>query len=675
MQSKSKKYAVVAVGFAIDKLFHYSIPEDIQHKVALGKRVLVPFRQKKTLGYIVGFSEEAGVSQVKPIESVLDVSPSFDAKMLRLTKWLSEYYFCPWGEVLKVALPSAVRRVRVRPPRPILESEEKFEATFPLKLNLEQKKVLKLLNESIEENKSSVFLLHGITGSGKTEIYLQAIAYVLERGKQAIVLVPEISLTPQTKERFSARFGEKVAILHSQLTGSQRYQTWERVRSGEASIVIGPRSAIFAPVRNLGLVIVDEEHENSYKQMESPRYHTREVAIMRAKLYKAPILLAGATPSLESYYNAEGGCYRLVKLRKRIDNRPLPEVEIVDMREEKSNILSHYLRQELEKTLERREQVILFLNRRGFSNFSLCRRCGHVLRCKNCSVSLTYHASSEKLICHYCNREEIPPKICPRCHSGYIRRLGIGTQQVERKIERLFPSARIQRMDSDTTTKRDSHMRMFTAFRKKEIDILLGTQMIAKGLDFPEVTLVGVISADTSLNFPDFRSSERTFQLLTQVAGRAGRGSMPGRVIIQTYNPEHYAIIASKSHDYEGFYKQELEFRRELLYPPFTHFATLTVSGLKQERVESSALVLKDIITRLVAKGKAVPIGRQVDILGPAPAPLSRVKRKYRWQLTLKAGRVGHIHKILTSLREEIEGNQKLKGVNIIIDVDPVGML
>ena len=662
------KYAVVAVGFPIDKLFHYSIPEDIRHKVALGQRVLVPFRQKKTLGYIVGFSDEAGVPEVKPIESVPDESPSFDAKMLKLTKWLSEYYFCPWGEVLKMALPSTVRRLRVRPPRAVPPAEEKFEVSFPLELNSEQEKVLKLLHEVIEEKKSSVIVLHGITGSGKTEVYLQAIAHVLERWKQAIMLVPEISLTPQAKERFEARFQEKTAILHSQLTDSQRYRTWQRVRNGEASIVIGPRSAIFAPVRNLGLVIVDEEHENSYKQMESPRYHTREVAIMRAKLYKAPVLLAGATPSLESYHNAESGSYKLVKLRKRIDNRPLPEVQVVDMREEKSYILSHYLRQELEKTLERGEQVILFLNRRGFSSFSLCRRCGHVLRCKNCNVSLTYHASRDKLICHYCDYEEIPPRICPKCQSSYIRRLGIGTQQVEREVMKLFPSARIQRMDSDTTAKRKSHVRIFEAFKEKAVDILLGTQMIAKGLDFPEVTLVGVISADTSLNFPDFRSSERTFQLLTQVAGRAGRGSMPGKVIVQTYSPEHYAVVAAKSHDYDSFYKQELEFRRGLLYPPFTHFTTLTLSGLNQERVESSASVLADIITRLRGKGK-------VDILGPAPAPLSRIKRKYRWQLTLKAKRVSHIHKILTSLRDEIQGNQMLKGVSIIIDVDPVGML
>ena len=663
------KYASVAVELPINKLFQYSIPGCFQHQIAVGKRVLVPFGQRKIVGCIVGLSEKAVVERIKPIEMLLDTCPSFDEQMLKLTKWISEYYFCPWGEVLKTALPASVRKVRKRLPKTVSQiAEDKLERSFPLTLNPEQVEVLKFLHKSIEESKSEVILLHGITASGKTEIYLQAIAFVLDKGKQAIVLVPEISLTPQTKERFSARFGKKIAILHSQLTGSERRRTWERIRSGEAGIVIGARSAIFAPVRNLGLVVLDEEHENSYKQMESPRYHAREVAIMRARLCKAPVLLASATPSLESYYGAEKGLYKLVRLTSRVEDLVLPQVDIVDMRNEKSYVFSRYLKQEFEKRLGRKEQVILFLNRRGFSSCSLCRRCGYVVRCKHCSVALTYHASSGKLLCHYCNYEETPQKICPGCQTGYLRRFGIGTQQVEKEICKLFPSARVQRMDSDTTTVRDSHTRIFKAFLRQEIDVLVGTQMIAKGLDFSGVTLVGVISADTALGFPDFRAAEHTFQLLTQVAGRTGRGAVPGRVIIQTYNPEHYAVISAKTHDYTGFYKQEMEFRRQLLYPPFTHFAALTISGIKPERVKSSAEAVSDIINRV--KG-----GRKVDVLGPAPAPLSRIRGKYRWQVVLKAKRVSDIQKVLTSLWQETEGKRGRRGVNIIVDIDPVGML
>ncbi len=663
------KYAIVAVELPINKLFQYSIPVEFESQVIPGRRVIVPFKQHRVAGCVVDLTDKSSFPGIKPVESLPGAFPCMNQEMLKLTRWISEYYFCPWGEVLKAALPACVRRIRKRAMPVISRGEGGIaERSMPFRLNTEQEEALGLLLKSVEKGKSGVFLLHGITASGKTEIYLQAIAYVLEREKQAIVLVPEISLTPQTSERFEERFGKKIALLHSHLTDSQRYRTWKRISSGEAEIVIGPRSAIFAPVKDLGLIIVDEEHENSYKQMESPRYHLREAAIMRGKLNKAPVLLGSATPSIESYYNAQRGQYGLIKLTGRIDDRALPDVDIIDMRDEKSHILSAYLKQELEKRLFRKERVILFLNRRGFSSFSLCRRCGYVVRCKKCSVSLTYHASSGSLVCHYCNYEEKPQKVCPQCGSGYLRRLGVGTQQVEKEVLRLFPKARVQRMDSDSTSVRGSHMRIFNAFKRGEIDILIGTQMIAKGLDIPEVTLVGVISADTALNFPDFRASERTFQLLTQVAGRAGRGDIPGKVIIQTFNPGHYAIAAAKNHDYEGFYKKELEFRRQLLYPPFSHLIILTVTGKKQETVESSADTVSKLADRLNQEKK-------IDVLGPVPAPLSRIRGKYRWQVILKGKKMSNLHKILISLYGELGEWRRLKGVKIIVDVDPVGML
>lgn len=662
------KYAVVAVELPINKLFQYSIPAELESLVIPGRRVIVPFKHRKVAGCVIELTDESSFHGIKPIEFIPNF-PCIEPEMLKLTRWISEYYFCPWGEVLKAALPACVRRIRKRAMPVISRGEGGIaERSTPFSLNTQQEEALGLLLKSVEKGKSEVFLLHGITASGKTEIYLQAIAHVLEREKQAIVLVPEISLTPQTSERFEERFGEKIALLHSQLTDSQRYRTWKRISSGEAEIVIGPRSAIFAPVKDLGLIIVDEEHENSYKQMESPRYHLRDAAIMRGKLNKAPVLLGSATPSIESYCNAQSGQYGLIELTGRIDDRALPDVDIIDMRDEKSYILSAYLKQELEKRLSVRERVILFLNRRGFSSFSLCRSCGYVVRCPKCSVSLTYHASSGSLVCHYCSYEEKPQKLCPQCGSGYLKRLGVGTQQVEKEVLRLFPKARVQRMDSDSTSVRGSHMRIYNAFKNGEIDVLIGTQMIAKGLDIPEVTLVGVISADTALNFPDFRASERTFQLLTQVAGRAGRGDIPGKVIIQTFNPGHYAIAAAKNHDYEGFYKKELEFRRQLLYPPFSHLIILTVTGKKQETVESSA----DTVGKLA---NGLNQEKKIDVLGPVPAPLSRIREKYRWQVILKGKKMSNLHKILISLYEELGEWRKLKGVKVIVDVDPVGML
>ncbi|HHV62650.1 MAG TPA: primosomal protein N' [Firmicutes bacterium] len=481
-------------------------------------------------------------------------------------------------------------------------------------------------------------LLHGVTGSGKTEVYLQAIAHARELGRSAIVLVPEISLTPQMVERFCSRFGDDVAVLHSRLSMGERFDEWRRIRRGEAGIVIGARSAIFAPARDLGLIIIDEEHEASYKQDEAPRYDAREVARVRAKVEPAVLVLGSATPSIEAYHRAMTGEYTYARLPDRVSGRPLPAVHVIDLREElkagNRTIFSRRLREAIADRLTRREQIILFLNRRGHSTFVLCRECGHVLRCPHCDVSLTYHAEDARMLCHYCDWEERVPEVCPRCGSIYIKYFGIGTERVEREVKSSFPGARVLRMDVDTTRRKGSHRRMLDGFRKGEYDILVGTQMIAKGLDFPGVTLVGVVTADTSLNLPDFRSGERTFQLLEQVAGRAGRGASPGEVIIQTYSPDHYSIRFAASHDYEGFYREEIKTREELVYPPFAHIIAMIVSS---SDVSVAAGVAQELASALRARLKAgESSGRVFDVLGPAPCPLARIGGSYRWQVALK---------------------------------------
>ncbi|MCD5401015.1 primosomal protein N', partial [candidate division NPL-UPA2 bacterium] len=486
------------------------------------------------------------------------------------------------------------------------------------------------------------------------------------------VLLPEISLTPQTVERFRSRFGVRIALWHSRLSAGERYREWLRIRESKADIVIGARSAIFSPVRNLGLIVIDEEHETSYKQMETPKYHAREVALERARISGATVILGTATPSLESYFQARRGKYKLAQLTCRVDNRIMPEVEIVDMRKElitrgNRSIFSLLLQQSIREKLEKGEQVILFLNRRGFSPFVLCRECGEVVCCPHCDVSFTYHFKTNRLHCHYCSYQEEKPKLCPGCQSRRVGYLGVGTQKVESEIAKLFPQASLGRIDSDTVTRKGSHAQMLSSFRKRGINILIGTQMIAKGLDFPRVTLVGVISADTALSLADFRASERTFQLLTQVAGRAGRGDTSGKVIIQTYNPEHYSIQAARLHDYDTFYRQEIKFRRELGYPPFKHLINITLQSHDQNRLMKVAQKLGKILEEAKAE-------ERIEVLGPAPAPLPRLKSRWRWQLILKGNKVRKMRDVaresLAQLKEPASGKVKL-----LLDIDPMGML
>ena len=554
-------------------------------------------------------------------------------------------------------------------------SSQPVSPTQPLTLNEAQSVAFTALQSEYLSNQT--FLLHGVTGSGKTEVYMQTMAQVLESGKSIIVLVPEISLTPQTASRFIGRFGERVAVLHSRLSGGERFDQWHRIRKGDADIVIGPRSAVFAPVKELGLLIIDEEHSDSYKSETVPRYHVREVAQKRAELANCPLILGSATPSLESFFQAQQGNYKLLSLPSRVLDRKMPEVHIVDMRNELKNgnrtIFSERLRSAIAERLEKREQIILFLNRRGHSKYVFCRTCGYAERCENCSISLTFHFETKKLVCHHCGHKRDTHPSCPDCGSpaiDYFGRRGFGTETVEREVQKEFPTANIKRFDADSTAKKDAHQHILEAFQRQEIDILIGTQMVAKGLDFPNVTLVGVIVADTALNLPDFRAGEHTFSLLTQVAGRSGRAEVAGEVIIQTYMPEHFCISAAQTHDYVGFYEKEVEARSALEYPPFSHVATLLLRGKNENEVIDAANTVSGHL-----KIWQVDEFPEVIILGPAPAPLSKIDGKFRWHFLLRSKNVKKISQLLQRLNDDLPPIIKSNAVEYAIDIDPTNTL
>lgn len=541
-----------------------------------------------------------------------------------------------------------------------------------LELTDEQESALSAILSAIDEGSSDVFLLQGVTGSGKTEVYLRVIQRALEAGKGAIVLVPEIALTAQVVARFKARFGENVAILHSGLGGGERFDQWRGIQEGRYRVVVGARSAIFAPLSDLGVIVVDEEHEASYKQGRNPRYNARDVAIKRAELEGACTILGSATPSLESKWRSENGLYRPIFLRKRIQKSQLPRIEIVDMRDEPYQkirpIFSGLLVNRLNATLKSGGKAILFLNRRGFSNFIMCQDCGFIPKCRNCSVSLTYHSVNHSLRCHHCNFAARAPEVCPKCGGREINYPGVGTQRVEGELSRLYPGVPVIRMDADTTSRKGAHQKRLAMFQSEKSAILLGTQMIAKGLDFPEVTLVGVINADTSIHLPDFHAAEHTFQLLMQVAGRAGRGEQPGRVVIQTHTPDSYPLQAVLTGGYDEFYQTEIEYRRELNYPPFSTIIRMLFSGSEPEPVVG----LAKRTARVIA---AAGLDASVDIVGPSPAPLIKVKGEYRWHILLK------VRDDLT-IKSFLEDNfrrfipEKYQNVVILsIDVDPVWVL
>ncbi len=807
--------ARVTLEIALRREFDYLVPESLTGLVEVGSRVQVPFGARKVLGCVTALAEESAHTSLRPIIKVLGAQSLVTAKVLRLARWIGEYYCCAPETALKSVLPEAVRKegsgwrerlfVRMLPfsgelPKltrrqqeifaiveerrelPLQEllalaettagtvrlledkgllaisaeiserdpySREQILPSKPLPLNPQQERALdkikaamdavpaeaafepelkkpltplpgkppeqedfKLDGESahpspllfpradgagaagsgsragssgaststvIPMKSGKVFLLHGVTGSGKTEVYLQALAHVMEQGKGGIVLVPEISLTPQTVERFKARFSSGplqtlVAVLHSHLSAGERHDEWHKIRQGRARIVIGARSAIFAPVEPLGLIIVDEEHEHTYKQEESPRYHARDVAVMRGQMENATVVLGSATPSLESFYNCARGKFTLLEMPERVDNIKMPVVRVVDMRQAARKggsgavpIFSPQLKEAIHQRLERKEQTILFLNRRGYSTSLLCPSCGYKADCPNCSVSLTFHRKDQYLACHVCGHTEKVPAVCPnqKCRDPKIRYSGQGTEKVEDVLAKLFPDARIKRMDSDALKRKDDFRRILGDFRTGKLDILVGTQMIAKGLHFPNVTLVGIVNADISLHMPDFRASERTFQLITQVAGRAGRGDIEGEVFVQSFTPFHPAIQYARRHDFPGFYEHELEFREQLGYPPVARVALLTLKGRNEDKVRLSSEHLRRELEKELAAVK------DLIIAGPAPAPLARAESLYRYQIMLRARQMSVVSRHLALLTQRLTLPED---VQFAVDVDPVDL-
>jgi primosomal protein N' (replication factor Y) len=801
-------YADVALPVPLDRVFTYSLPETLQHRVQDGARVTAPFGPRKLTGVVTKTHNNKPDHQTRDILTLIDEEPALTPELLKLGAWIASYYCSPIGETLKVMLPLGgelrskrtvaltdrgremaqqflrstdandpfVQILRALEKRPLTDSylrkkvpgsekslklmekrglirtetdiaerdphrardgrwvvtlaETSTPPTKPTKgerwlldylrdhpgeqdieaLELQRKDAgtvarklakknvveLKILREvtsfrtddkqvqlnpaqqtafdaisaALAQGKFKTFLLHGVTGSGKTEVYLRAIAAALEAGKSALLLVPEIGLTPAVASQFFLRFGDRVAILHSAFTGWQRSEQWRRIRSGEARVVIGTRSGVFAPVENLGLVIVDEEHESSYKQEEMPRYHGRDVAVKRAADAGAVVVLGSATPSLESRLNAEKERYALIEMRKRVANRPMPEVEIVDMRQEfvetrQNSLFSRTLAEQIEEKIKAGEQAMILLNRRGFAMHVLCRACGERVECENCSVTLTYHRREERLLCHYCDFATPVPQKCPKCDDEHIYFQGSGSEKVEDSLRQQFPTARIARLDRDAVKSRDSYESILNSFREGAYDLLVGTQMIAKGHDIPNVTLVGVVSADVGLGIPDFRAAERTFQLLTQVAGRAGRGELPGKVILQTMNPEHYAIELAAAQNYDAFYKQEIHFRKMMHYPPFTSMATLLLRSQKLEETLAWSAVLAKELSNLPDT---------VRVMGPAAAPMAKLKREYRFQFLLKASSRRALANAVQRARA-FARQQEWPVTALTADIDPVSLL
>ena len=548
--------------------------------------------------------------------------------------------------------------------------DKTFKQTVSFQLNEGQQKAIQPILKAVAEERTEVFLLKGITGSGKTEIYLQTIAQTLQNNKSALMLVPEIALTPQMVNHFKGRFGEEVAVLHSGLSVGEKYDEWRKIERGEARVVVGARSSIFAPVKNIGVIIIDEEHEATYKQDENPRYHARDVAIWRANYHNCPVILGSATPSLESRARAQKNVYTLLELPTRVNQKDLPEVEVVDMREELKNAnrssFSILLQEKIRDRIAKKEQIVLLLNRRGYSSFVMCRDCGFVLPCPNCDISLTLHMDTKTMKCHYCGHEENIPHTCPSCKGSKIRYYGTGTQKIEEELRDVLPEAKVIRMDVDTTRKKGAHEKLLASFGNGEADILLGTQMIAKGLDFPNITLVGVLNADTGLGLPDFRASERTFQLLTQVSGRAGRAELTGEVIVQTFNPEHYAIQLAKEHDYDTFYKQEMLLRHRGNYPPY--FYTILITTSHEEELKA-AKKMQQIVQHI--KPQLQP---ETIMLGPTPKAVARMNNRYYYQTIIKYKREPHLKAVLQTILVESQ-REMAKGLQIAIDSEPMNFI
>lgn len=711
----------------IDKIFEYLVPHNLEDKIKVGVRVIVPFGKMTLEGFVLEInSVKSTEKELREIISIVDLDVVLNEELLELGKVIQNKTLATLISCYQVMLPKALKakcgsKINI-----------KFDTIYKLNnydINLEKlttgqkaiielvknkKKVSKkelaeislsslktlvknniLLEEKIEHyrvlyknekydkkelssdqrmvvnevinNSRNIYLLHGVTGSGKTEVYMEIIEHYLSLGKTSIVLVPEISLTPQMVSRFQQRFGEMIAAIHSALSDGEKYDEWRRICRGEARIVIGARSAIFAPLKNIGVIIIDEEHSDSYKQSDpNPRYSAKDVAIIRSEYHNCPVIFGSATPSLEVMARACKGVYKLLSLPNRVNGKKLPLVKIVDMNEEMKKTqgyFSNILIESIRHCLEKKEQVILLLNRRGYSSFVSCKNCGYTFKCPNCDITLTFHKSSNTLRCHYCGYGEKVYKACPSCSENSLSNLGVGTQKIEEELYSLFPTSKVLRMDYDTTSKKGMHEKMIQAFKNLEYDILLGTQMVAKGLDFSNVTLVGVINADTSLNIPDFRSSENTFSLLSQVAGRSGRSIKEGFVIIQTFNPEHYAIELTKTHDYLSFYKKEMLIRKQLKYPPFYYLCNIRISGKDDNFVLAEALKIKRSLERNL---------NETIILGPSAASIYRINNIIRYNIILKYKKINNIFEILDKIINHYKTNNKIK---IDVDFNPSQML
>lgn len=699
----------------IDKIFDYSVPDNLKDKIKVGIRVKVPFGKMELEGFVIEIKNSSDIS-VKDILEVVDDEVILNEELLELGKKIQEDTLSTLISCYQIMLPKALKAKNG------MVINKKFDTYYYLnkdivcygKLSASQDRIINLCmekeyvlrkelvdislsslntlikknillekklehyrlsyNEKIEPKKELTedqmkvvnevllnkgycpYLLYGVTGSGKTEVYMELIEDALNRGKTSIVLVPEISLTPQMVLRFQKRFGDNIAAIHSALSDGEKYDEWRRIVKGEAKIVIGARSAIFAPLKNIGMIIIDEEHSDSYKQDDSnPRYSAKDVALIRAKYHDCPLIMGSATPSLEAFARAKKGVFKLLELPNRINGKELPKINIIDMNEIIKKTKGHFseeLLAAISLRLKKKEQVILLLNRRGYSSFVTCKNCGYTFKCPNCDITLTYHKSSRTLRCHYCGYGTKVYDTCPNCHEKSINDLGVGTERIEEELGKLFPESRILRMDFDTTSRKGMHEKMITAFKNQEYDILLGTQIVSKGLDFDNVTLVGVINADTSLNIPDFRSSETTFSLLAQVAGRAGRSTKEGEVIIQTFNKDHYAIQYTKKHDYLGFYNKEMFIRRELKYPPFYYICYLKISGKDSDYIYGEVNKIKKVLENKL---------ENTIILGPSPCVIFKLNNIYRYGIILKYKKEDNLREVLDKIIDHYKDNSKLK--------------
>lgn len=655
-----------------DKIYHYKMPEELANKINVGSQVFIPFGNSTRVGYVIGLIEKSNITSIKPILNVVSKIPVFTKDGLKLAKWISEYYKCFFITALRCLLPPSIKRkesnkqtTRTRKHIKIKKNPDKLNTTYTatsIQLTNDQEKAIQEITPHLNSTEGKIFLLHGISGSGKTEVYFKIIEEAYKKGLGSILLVPEIGLSEQLVKSFEQRFNNLFTSIHSGLTDKERSCRWQDILDGKYKIVLGTRMAIFAPVKNLKVLILDEEQETTYKQEQNPKYNAKTIAAYLSKNRGMITIYGSATPSIETFYRTQTNQIKLLKLNERI-NKSLAPIEIVDMKSEKNKTLSSRLQQEIKETLSRNEKILLFVNRRGFFTYQICKQCGHTIQCPNCSSFLTYHYKENKLICKYCNLTTNINIICPNCKSSQLLFLGIGTQKIEEQVAALFPKAIIIRIDKDAITKKDSYKKALSAFSQGHANVLIGTQMITKGLDVELVTLVGIISADSMLSLPDFRATEYAFDQIMQIAGRSGRHTLPGKVIIQTYNPNHYAIKAAASYDYESFYDEEIKNRDLLFYPPFSKLISLTIQGNEEKTTLETAEKLK---FSLINQAKAFK--DKIEIMGPVQALVFKMRGHFRWQILIKGQNIEQIQTISEkSISQIIPPNN----VKININIDP----